>query len=171
MTETISGLLTQKPGRDPEVGTIKCYTVEKRTSATGKDWLKVKNATPDKGGLNYRILKAEPTGFEDSHGNVSFNVELERSNDFIARAAATIPEPHQTPAIDPVGACKGHLERASQAMLLCLETAEGLREAYKLAYGHEMTHDQYQAITSTLFIHLDRTGLIASLPSAPIENK
>jgi hypothetical protein len=171
MTETINGLLTQRPERPPEAGQIKCFTVENRVSAAGKPWIKVKNATPDKGGRDYRILNVQPTDFTDAHGNVSFNIELEQVNgQQLQPATSTLPT-HQNLVQDPVDACNRHLFRACQAMMLCLDTASSIGEIWESKHKQQLTPDQFQAITSTLFINLDKSGLINQLPSAPIEKE
>ncbi len=77
MTETLNGLLTQKPGRDPQQGEIKLFTIEHRKGKSGKPYIKVKNATAEQGGQPYRVLSAEKTDFVDQHGNISFSVEVE----------------------------------------------------------------------------------------------
>ncbi len=80
MHETLNGLLTQKPGRDPQQGEIKLFTVEHRKGKSGKPYIKIKNATAEMGGQPYRILSAEKTDFVDQHGNISFSVEVEASS-------------------------------------------------------------------------------------------
>src|SRR5437868_13875516 len=77
MTETLNGLHSCKPGNDPIAGQVKTFTIDHRTSKTGKPWLKIKSAPPDQGGQPYRIVSAEKTDFVDNHGNVSYNVEIE----------------------------------------------------------------------------------------------
>ena len=80
MQETINGLLTQKPGRDPQQGEIKLFTIEHRKGKSGKQYIKIKNATSEMGGQPYRILSAEKTDFVDQHGNISFSIEVEASS-------------------------------------------------------------------------------------------
>ncbi len=77
MTETLNGLLTQKPGRDPQQGEIKLFTIEHRKGKSGKPYIKIKNSTAEMGGQPYRVLSAEKTDFVDQHGNISFSVEVE----------------------------------------------------------------------------------------------
>ncbi len=77
MTETLNGLLTQKPGRYPQQGEIKLFTIEHRKGKSGKPYIKIKNSTAENGGQPYRILSAEKTDFVDQHGNISFSVEVE----------------------------------------------------------------------------------------------
>lgn len=176
MTETvdvISGLHTCKPENEPHAGEIKCFSIEKKVSQAGKPWLKVRNSTPDKGGLDYRIVNVKETGFTDAHGNISYNVELERVNDPVIyntpsgpvhKSAIPPPPAQQNAHSDPVEACKGHLERAGQAMKLCLEAARVVEMDWSAKYGVQMLPEQFQAITSSFFIDLGRSGLINQLP-------
>lgn len=77
-TETINGLHSCKPGNEPIVGETKTFVVEHRPARNGKKpWIKIRSAGADYGGEPYRILSAEPTGFTDTHGNISFNIEIE----------------------------------------------------------------------------------------------
>lgn len=104
MTETINGFLLQRPGREPEKGQIRCFTVEHRPAANGKQaWIKVKNSTPDKGGQDYLIVTVGPTGRPpDAYGNVSFNIELEK-----------IPQPAAERASGHPGASTGYPDERS----------------------------------------------------------
>ena len=78
--ETVTGLLSVKPGNEPEQGETRTFVVEQRTGKSGKPYLKIKSAGPDYGGTPYRIISAEPTGFVDAHKNISFSVEIEPVN-------------------------------------------------------------------------------------------
>jgi hypothetical protein len=77
MNETINGLLTVKPGNEPELGAIKTFTWQERTSKTGKPWVKIKSETEEYGGKPCRIVSAEQTDYKDNYGNLSFNLEIE----------------------------------------------------------------------------------------------
>ncbi len=76
----IAGLLTVKPGNEPQEGDVKTFVIEQRTSKGGKPWTKIKSAGADFGGTPYRIISAEKTDFVDSHGNVSYNLQIEAVN-------------------------------------------------------------------------------------------
>ncbi len=76
----IAGLHSCKPGNEPQEGDVKTFVVENRTSAKGKPWTKIKSAGADFGGTPYRIISAEKTDFVDSHGNLSFNLQIEAEN-------------------------------------------------------------------------------------------
>lgn len=82
-----TGLLTQKPGRDPEVGQVKNYVVIDMPAIGEKNaWTKIKNATQDNPGSPFKIVSVKPTGFTDSYGNISFNVELEPTTDAVTHS-------------------------------------------------------------------------------------
>ncbi len=77
-TETISGLLSQKPTSPiPEPGQVKSFSWQQKTGKSGKPYIKVKNDDEEHGGAKCRILTVEQTDFVDSHGNISFNIEIE----------------------------------------------------------------------------------------------
>ncbi len=78
MTETINGLLSQKPTSPvPEPGQAKTFSWQQKTGKSGKPYIKVKNDDEEHGGVKCRILTVEQTDFVDSHGNISFNIEIE----------------------------------------------------------------------------------------------
>src|ERR1017187_3640544 len=60
------------------------------------------------------------------------------------------------------------LSRSINAMLLCLDAASYVAQAFQGKWGMEMQADQFQAITSTFFIKLDKSGVIDTLPTAPL---
>lgn len=109
--ETINGLLTQKPGRTPEAGQISTYTIEHKPAVNGKKaWIKVRFTPPEKGGQSYRIVNVTPTGFTDSYGNVSYNVEIEK----VSTPTAPVGQSSGTPAPAPtVDARSARIERQS----------------------------------------------------------
>lgn len=73
-------------------------------------------------------------------------------------------------AINPTLAAKEFLARAGNAMNLCLRTARAVcekdeRENKKVkGQGFFITPEQFQAITSSLFIAMDKHGLIENMP-------
>jgi hypothetical protein len=95
-TETINGLHSCKPGNEPQLGQVKLMVVQHMTSKkNGKPYLKIKNANAENGGTPHRILSAEPTGFTDQNGNISFNIEVEPSSSpptAFANARATMQQ-------------------------------------------------------------------------------
>jgi hypothetical protein len=97
----INGLLTQKPTSPvPRVGEIKRYSLEQRVGKSGKPWTKVK-AEGEGYGKPYEVVSVEKTDFVDSHGNVSFNVDLiELSGNGAQGEPATdvVTASHATPA-------------------------------------------------------------------------
>lgn len=98
MTETLNGLHSCKPGNDPKVGEVKTFTVAQMTGKSGKQYLKIKAESMERGGSPYRILSAEPTGYTDSYGNISFNLEIEPST--VAQHSLQ-NEPAQAPGTPP----------------------------------------------------------------------
>ncbi len=86
METIIQGLHSCKPGNEPVIGETKTFTVENKIGKSGKPYLKIKSASAERGGTPFRILEAEPTGFTDSYGNLSFNLGIE---------PATSTQPHQ----------------------------------------------------------------------------
>lgn len=59
---------------------------------------------------------------------------------------------------------KTFLKKAANMMLMCLKTATDIRAAYTLDNrGEEMTPEQFQAVTSSLWIVCDRKGLISTM--------
>lgn len=76
MNNKINGLLTQKPTSPvPHVGEAHRYSLTERISKAGKPWTKVKAEGEGYGKL-YEVVSVEKTDFVDSHGNVSYNVDL-----------------------------------------------------------------------------------------------
>ena len=149
----IQGLITQKPGRDPQVGEVKCFTVEQRTSVSGKAWTKFKNSIPDKGGSMYKILSVKPTGFEDQHGNISFNLSVEPTT-----AAPTMPASAPVRSSQGKEAPRNYLMRCVNLLRLCHDAAKAL----DLTSGED---------ARTLFITMQREGYVALMPDKPIKKE
>jgi hypothetical protein len=92
----IKGLLTQKPGRDPQVGLVKNYVVLHMPAVNGKQaWVKIKNPTKENPGSPHKIVNVTPNDYKDSYGNISFNIELEPTSE------APTHQPH--PAASALG--------------------------------------------------------------------
>jgi hypothetical protein len=60
--------------------------------------------------------------------------------------------------------------RVMNAFYLIMQSADNLRGQSKVD-GVEMSDEQFQAICSSAFIHLDRNGSIASMPTTPVWSK
>jgi len=105
MNDKITGLLSVKPGNEPEQGETRTFVIEQRPARNGKKaWTKIKGAGLEYGGAPYRILSAEPTGYVDAHGNCSFNVEIEPSNEAptgFQQAKSTMEAPADAPESPP----------------------------------------------------------------------
>lgn len=180
-TEIVSGLHTCKPGNTPSVNQIKTFLVTEETSQrTGNQWIKIRSAAPDKGGQHYKVLSVRPTGTSDAHGNVSFNLEIEKAeappvplqtvsvapyaNDWapVQRPnlpAAPIPQPK---AFDTV---TQHVTRAANLYNLCFETVDTIIRDKMRARNIDLhAHPAwFQAITTTLFIQAKDQGYIAHM--------
>ncbi len=101
--EIITGLHSCKPGNEPVIGETKTFVIENKVGKSGKPYLKIKTAGPDFGGTPYRIMEAEPTGFTDSYGNISFNLGIEPSTGSVSgghteQGAAAHSGPASSPA-------------------------------------------------------------------------
>jgi len=179
MTETINGLLTQKPGRDPQQGEIKLFTIEHRKGKSGKPYIKVKNATAEQGGQPYRILSAEKTDFVDQHGNISFSVEVEATTaqpSAFGTARATMQqgehapqapfrdydEPSDVPVMPPqpspprsngncgVSEARKHLMQSANLQLLCIKAVDSCVAGHLPEVAR--TSEQFQGLVAQLFI-------------------
>lgn len=95
----MNGLHSCKPGNEPQVGQVKNFVVISNPANGGKKaWTKIKSASADQGGKPYKITSVKPTGFTDSYGNVSFNLDLEPAN------GSSDPSSHQPhPAASALG--------------------------------------------------------------------
>lgn len=158
MNTIIEGLLSQKPGRDPEVGQVKCFTVEQRTSKAGKPWTKVKNSTPDMGGQPYRILAVNKTDFVDAHKNVSFNVQIESApQTAYQQAKQTMQDGLESNDVDrgdvpdPILETRQHLMKACNLYNLCVDAVNSAIVPH-LPEGARMSADQLQSTLASIWI-------------------
>ncbi len=180
MTETLNGLLTQKPGRDPQQGEIKLFTIEHRKGKSGKPYIKIKNATAEMGGQPYRILSAEKTDFVDQHGNISFNLEVEESyghgSAFQQTKAAMQGDPLDYPnspdrdeiapqspphaqqvaaspwrGEDGVTEARKHLCKVANLYALCVRCANSHMIADEIPEAHK-TNEQFQSTLASIWI-------------------
>ena len=164
MNETINGLHSCQPANTPKEGDVKLFTVENKTGKSGKAYLKIKNSKAEDGGTPHRILSVEPTGYTDSYGNVSFNVEIEPAHDATpAQVYANTPRnapptssaPRQSvpaPAGD-VDSARRHIMQAANLLLLCKRAADSV-------LGDSCDPEDGR----TLFIDATRAGFIHAMP-------
>lgn len=146
----MNGLLTQKPGREPEIGQIKLFLIEARTSKAGKPWNKIRNATIDSGGTPYLIKSVKPTGFEDDHGNVSFNLDIEPAENGAPRTQAAPQRAGNGYSGDDRS---NRIERQhSQSVAVAYATLKGM---------NDITSDQLVALID--WFHRD----VSRMPAAP----
>lgn len=89
----ITGLHTCKPKNAPQVGQVKSFVV-----IDMETYIKIKNPGKDDVGMNFKITKADKTDYSDRHGNISFNLEMEPTDEQPAR---TVPAPQITNANSP----------------------------------------------------------------------
>lgn len=71
---------------------------------------------------------------------------------------------------DAVDAVKKALTKSANMMLVCLDAAKYVKSQYEGKHDTEMTDDQFQAISSSLFINADKRGLINEMPNTQMEN-
>jgi hypothetical protein len=159
--ETINGLLSQKPhSPKPKAGEQRYLTWQTRTSAKGKEWIKVKNEGEEYGGKLCEIVEAEQTDFQDAHGNISFNVEFYpvvggNGGGSVRPATAMVSEGKKepNPATTPdngLDETRHHLMQVANLYNLCVTAvdaviAPNVPEALK-------TSEWLQAAVASLFI-------------------
>lgn len=190
MTETLNGLHSCKPQNEPKQGEIKTFVIEQRKGKSGKDYLKIKSAGAQFGGTPYRILSAEPTGYTDDHGNVSFNLEIEsatlsggdglspdRSTGRVQPSSPSQNAPESPPAhLNGVDETRAHIMKSANLYVLCVNAVN----KYVAAHLPEVaqTSEQFQAAVGTLFIEASsrRTSdgivwwsYVDKMPERPIE--
>ena len=177
-TEIVSGLHTCKPGNTPSVNQIKTFLVTEETSQrTGNQWIKIRSAAPDKGGQHYKVLSVRPTGTSDAHGNVSFNLEIEKAEappppqqtaPVAPYTNATVPVARPNLPAAPIPQPKAfdtvtqHVTRAANLYNLCIEVADTVIRDKMRARNIDL-HEQmawFQSIAATLFIEAKSRGYI-----------
>ncbi len=174
MTTTINGLHSCKPGNDPVVGQVQLFVIEHRTGKNNKPYIKIKRANEENGGSPHRILSAEPTGYTDKFGNISFNIEVEASSSqpsaFQQTKAAmtnhevdttydridatkTAPQspPHAQQGEDGVMRARKHLCQVANLYALCVRCANSPMIADEIPEAHK-TNDQFQSTLSSIWI-------------------
>lgn len=167
MTETINGLHSCKPGNEPQQGETKTFVVEHRPAKDGKKaWIKIKAAGADYGGSPYRILNAEPTGFTDAHGNISFNIEIEPATQQGETSVNEPQAPSERPRVeDGVDDARKHLMQSCNLYTLCIDAVEKTIEPH---FSRKITDELYQAAVATLYIQAARSGMVDKMPKHPI---
>lgn len=166
-TETINGLHSCKPGNEPQIGQIKSFVVQHMTSKNGKPYLKIKSANAENGGTPHRILQAEPTGFTDSYGNVSFNIEIEpavkggevyKSSNVAVDEQPTMPPQRHVSEVtlksDGVQETREHLMQSANLYNLCVQAVDKAVAPHVPAVAQ--TSEQFQAAVASLFIEASR---------------
>lgn len=71
--------------------------------------------------------------------------------------------------VDRIKAAKTFLGKRANGLWLCIEASDYIAEKYAAKHGEPMSAEQYQAVTSSLFIAGDRAGTFDDLPATPIE--
>lgn len=181
-TVIIEGLHVCKPGNAPSVNQIKTFLVTEETSQrTGNQWTKIRSAAVDKGGRHYRIVSVRPTGTTDSHGNVSFNLELEEAqapaqpqplpphpnqqyvpsqNAQPANANGSPAAPAAPPAYDTV---EQHIMRSANLYNVCLSVAATVIRDCAQRKGLEFAPEDIRQIATTLYIQAKDNGYVAHM--------
>lgn len=176
-TVIIEGLHVCKPGNAPSVNQIKTFLVTEETSQrTGNQWTKIRSAAVDKGGRHYRIMSVRPTGTTDSHGNVSFNLELEEAQAPAQPQAPPQPTagqqgppsngmgspaaPAAPPAYDTV---EQHVMRSANLYNVCLSIAATVIRDCAQRKGLEFAPEDIRQIATTLYIQAKDNGYVAHM--------
>ena len=82
---------------------------------------------------------------------------------------ASVTRPASANPEDAIKQVRGNLMQSANGMLLCLDAAEYISAQYEEKHKAQMTAEQFQAITSSLFIALDRSGHVAKLSKHPVK--
>ncbi|HZZ98530.1 MAG TPA: hypothetical protein VFG51_01225 [Candidatus Saccharimonadia bacterium] len=160
--EIIQGLHSCKPGNEPVIGETKTFTVEQKIGKSGKAYLKIKSASGEHGGTPYRILEAAPTGFTDSHGNISFNLGIEpttlsggdatnvRVTSTVQSAMPQVVKALPAQNSDGVQETREHLMRSANLLVLCIRAVEKAVAPHQPVVAQ--TSEQFQSDVAKLFI-------------------
>ncbi len=184
-TETVTGLLSVKPGNEPKVGETRTFVIEHRTSLKGKPYIKIKGAGPDYGGERYKILSAERTDYQDAHGNLSFNVEIEKAEEAPRQTAGTPETNHVAKKTDAhladggVNETRRHLMQSANLYCLVLDAVEKVIEVHaKKTWPEGLGGEMFRTTVSTLFIEashkrtdngVDWWSYVNKMPDKPIK--
>jgi hypothetical protein len=71
-------------------------------------------------------------------------------------------------APDAVKAARQEAARIANGYIIALAAADFVLSRFNAEHDQTMTDEQYQAMTSTIFIAIDRHGVIAGLPTGPL---
>ena len=183
-TEIIEGLHVCKPGNAPSINQIKTFLVTEETSQrTGNQWTKIRSAAPDKGGRHYRIVGVRPTGTTDSHGNISFNLELEEVQAPQVLPSQTMPIPQQiapqsgngVPAApappQAMDTVEQYIMRSANLYGACLGVASTTIRDIAQRKGLELSSEDIRQIATTLFIQAKDQGYVAHMSDKEANNK
>lgn len=122
-------------------------------------------------GLRGQTVTLIATGYrEDAH------IEVQDSQGSTQAPKASPPRSSsqgvstpQPPKQDALEAFQDELARVNNALHLIKIAVSNQRDQYPVSNkGEEMSMEHFQAECATAFIHLDRSGLIAQLPTAPV---
>jgi len=170
------GLHTCKPGNVPKAGEIKCFSLEDRG-----DWTKIRNSVPDKGGGYYRILSAEKTNYEDKHGNISFNLELEpaeapapavpQSQPITANGAPTTEAPTRNYPPPVTDTAEQFIMRSANLYNICITIADSVVRDKFIRRNWELKPEDLRQIATTLFLHAKDHGYVSTMPDKEIVKK
>jgi len=167
--ETISGLHSCKAENEPQVGQIKTFVVEQRTGKSGKAYLKIKSAGAEFGGTPFRIVSAEPTGYTDKFGNISFNLEIEPVNGGIPKAEQEADAERMFPskpegAADGIMEAKKHIYASARLYNLCVDAARTVVEDHaKQFWPDGLGGEMFRTCVSSLFIEATRAGMLEKM--------
>src|SRR5215471_6625080 len=173
----IRGLHICKPGNSPTVGQIKSFLLIETPSRSGDGtWTKIRSAPPDKGGAYYTIRSVEATGYEDDHGNVSFNLELEPANQpyqqaqqqpqqaqqqrFNGPGYQPQPRSQQTQPQKPQDMPEQFLTRCANLYCSALQVTATMVRDFAQRKGLEFAPEDLRQIATTLFLHAKDHGYV-----------
>ena len=70
---------------------------------------------------------------------------------------------------DSVLSAKKAITKSANLMLVCMDAARWVCQKYEEKHGENVTAEQFQAISSTMFINADKRGLVPTMPEKPLE--
>src|SRR5262245_49874207 len=140
----IRGLIIRNPDSPVfKVGDVRRFTLEEKTSDSGKAWTKIRTA-PDGEGAEYEVLSVAKTNWKgNDYGQISFSLEL--------------GPPSKTPLGPKKEEPQEHGWRAGNLLYMCHSIMRQLN-------GQEYDHEDARS----LFIYLSREGYAKQMPIAPV---
>ena len=142
------GLIIRNPDSPVfKVGDRHRFTVEEKTSESGKTWTKIRTAKDGEGVL-YEVVSVQRTNWKgNDKGQISFNLELDNELAQLPRAQPV--QTHSEPAEE-------HAMRAGNLLYMC-------HSIMKRLTGDEYDHEDARS----LFIYMSREGYIKTMPVEP----